>query len=94
MNEDDVMDQLLKKAMAADAPELSPGFDDRVLEQLRPRRLTGAGRAVIAIYIVVATGTTAWLMRDLSAAAIASGLALSAALAAATSVYGRVLARN
>ena len=65
MHDDDVMDRLLKDAMAADAPQLSPAFDARVMRRVRPRRLTTMGRVVIAAYAVVAAATAVWLMRDL-----------------------------
>ena len=40
MHDDDVMDQLLRDAMAADAPQLSPAFGARVMRRARPRRST------------------------------------------------------
>ncbi len=43
MHDDDAMDRLLRDAMAADAPRLSPAFDARVLRRVRPRRLTPLG---------------------------------------------------
>jgi hypothetical protein len=49
MLDDDVMDHLLRDAMAADAPQLSPAFDARVMRRVRPRRLTPIGRAAIAV---------------------------------------------
>ena len=57
MHDDEVMDRLLRHAMAADAPQLSPAFDARVMRRVRPRRLTPMGRVVIAVYIVVAAAT-------------------------------------
>ena len=65
MHDDDVMDRLLKDAMAADAPQLSRDFDARVMQRVRPRRLTPMGHAVIAAYALVAAATAAWCMRDL-----------------------------
>ena len=65
MHDDEMMDRLLRDAMAADVPQLSPAFDARVLRRVRPRRLTTMGRLVIAVYIVAAAATTLWLMRDL-----------------------------
>ena len=61
--DDDAMDQLLRDAMATKVPQLSPGFDARVLRRVRPRRLTPLGRVVIGVYVVVAAATAAWLMR-------------------------------
>ena len=94
MHNDDPMDQLLRRTMAGKAPELTPGFDDRVMREVRSRRLTPSGKAVLAVYLVVATATMAWLMRDLPAAAISGGVVASAAIAAATAAYGRHLARG
>ena len=48
MHDDELMERLLRDAMTADTPHLSPGFDARVLRRVRPRRLTSIGRAVIA----------------------------------------------
>ena len=39
MHDDELMDRLLRDVMAADAPQLSPGFDTRVMRRVRPRRL-------------------------------------------------------
>jgi len=91
MHDDDVMDKLLRDAMTADAPQLSPGFDARVMQRARPRRLTPMGRAVIAVYIVVATATAVWLMRDLRTEWIAAALVIGVPVAAAASAYGRRL---
>ena len=44
MHDDEAMDRLLRDVMGADAPQLSPAFDARVLRRVRPRRLTPAGR--------------------------------------------------
>ncbi len=57
MNDDELMDQLLRDALTAEVPQLSPGFDARVLRRVRPRRLTPAGRVVIALYIVIAAAS-------------------------------------
>ena len=92
MHDDDVMDRLLKDAMAADAPQLSPAFDARVMRRVRPRRLTPMGRVVIAVYAVVAAGTAVWLMQDLPLESIAAAVAISVPVAAGASAYGRRLA--
>jgi hypothetical protein len=47
---------------------------------------------VIAIYIVVATATAVWFMRDVPMAAIASAVAVGVPVAAGASVYGRRIA--
>ena len=92
MNDDELMDQLLRDAMTAEVPQLSAGFDARVLRRVRPRRLTPAGRVVIAAYIVFAAATTLWLMRDLQITWIVAAVAIGTPVAAAASVYGRHLA--
>lgn len=85
------MDRLLKDTMAAETPQLSPGFDARVMRRVRKRRLTPVGRAVIAVYAVAATATAVWVMRDLQILSIAAGVVTSASVAAGASVYGRRL---
>ena len=92
MNDDELMDQLLRDAMTAEVPQLSAGFDARVLRRVRPRRLTPAGRVVIAVYIVIAAAATLWLMRDLQVTWIVAAVAIGTPVAAAASVYGRRLA--
>jgi len=92
MHDDDVMDRLLKDAMTADAPQLSRDFDARVMQRVRPRRLTPMGHAAIAAYALVAAATAAWCMRDLPVEWIAVAVAISVPVAAAASAYGRRLA--
>ncbi len=92
MHDDDLMDRLLRDAMAADVPELSPAFDARVMRRVRPRRLAPMGRVVMAVYVVVAAATAAWLMRDLPMASIVAALAIGVPVAAGASAYGRRLA--
>ncbi len=92
MHDDDLMDRLLRDVMAADAPQLSPAFDARVLRRVRPRRLTRIGRVVIAVYALVAAATAVWLMRDLPMESIVAAVAIGVPIAAAASAYGRRLA--
>jgi hypothetical protein len=92
MHDDDAMDRLLRDALAAEAPQLSPAFDARVMRGVRLRRLTPVGRVVIGVYAVVATSTAAWLMRDLDLKWIVAAMAISALVAAGASAYGRRLA--
>jgi len=91
MHDDEVMDQLLRDVMSADAPQLSPAFDARVMRRVRPRRLTPIGRILIAVYIVVAAFTAAWLMRDLPMEWIVAAVVISVPVAAGASAYGRRL---
>ena len=92
MHDDDVMDRLLRDALAADAPQLSPAFDANVMRRVRPRRLSSVGRVVIAVYIVVAAGTAVWFMRDMPVELVAAALAISVPVAVGVSAYGRRLA--
>ena len=92
MHDDDVMDRLLRDAMAADAPQLSPAFDANVMRRVRPRRLSSVGRVVIAVYTVAAAATAVWLMQDLPLESIVAAVAISVPVAAGVSAYGRRLA--
>jgi hypothetical protein len=92
MHDDEMMDRVLRDVVTADVPQLSPGFEARVLRQARPRRLTTMGRAVIAAYVVMAVATTLWLMRDVQTTWIVAAVAIGAPVAGAASVYGRRLA--
>ena len=92
MHDDELMDQLLRDALTAEVPQLSAGFDARVLRRVRPRRLTPAGRVVIAAYILIAAAATLWLMRDLRVTWIVAAVAIGTPVAAAAGVYGRRLA--
>lgn len=92
MHDDEVMDRLLRDVMAADAPQLSPAFDARVMRRVRPRRLTPMCRVAIAVYAVVAAATAAWLMRDLPWESIVAAVAIGVPVAAGASTYGRRLA--
>jgi hypothetical protein len=92
MHDDEAMDRLLRDAMAADAPRLSPAFDARVLRRVRPRRLPPMGRVVMAVYALVATATAVWLLRGLPLEAIGVAVAIGVPVAAGASAYGRSLA--
>jgi len=92
MRDDEAMDRLLKDVLAADAPQLSPAFDARVMRRVRPRRLAPAGRVVMAIYVAVATAAAVWMMRDLPLASIAAAVVIGVPVAAGASAYGRRLA--
>jgi hypothetical protein len=89
MHDDDVMDGLLRDVMAADAPQLSSAFEARVVQRVRPRRLTATGRVVIAAYTVAAVATAMWWMADLPAASIAAAVVVGVPAAAGASAYAR-----
>ncbi len=92
MHDDDAMDRLLRHALTGEVPRLSPGFDDRVMRRVRPRRLTAAGRAVMATYAVVAVAAAAWVMRDVPVAWIAAAVVAGVLAAAGAGAYARRLA--
>lgn len=89
MHDDDGMDRILRDAMAGDAPRLSPAFDTRIMQRVRPRRLTPTGRVVIGMYLVAAVAAAAWSMRDLRPEWIAAALAIAVPIAAGASAYVR-----
>jgi hypothetical protein len=92
MHDDDVMDRLLRDAMATEVPRISPGFDTRLMRRIRPRRLTAVRRLVLVLYVVLAAAAAAWFMRDLDARAILAALLLSLSVAGGTMAYARRLA--
>ena len=87
MREDDVMDRLLTRALAADVPELGPGFDEAVMRRVRPRRLSRSGTVVMVCYTVAAVAVTAWALRDLDPAVVAAGVSAGLAVAAGIGAY-------
>ena len=91
MHDDDVMDRLLRDAMAADAPQLSPAFDARLMRRLRPRGLTPAGRVVLAVYVVAASAAAAWALRGLPLESIVAAVLIGVPAAAGASAYARRL---
>ena len=92
MHDDDVMDRLLRDAMAADAPQLSPAFDARVMRRLRPRSLTPGGRVVIAVYVVAASAAAAWAMRGIPPESIVAAVLIGVLAAAGAGAYAQRLA--
>jgi hypothetical protein len=92
MHDDAAMDGLLRKALAADAPCLSTGFDAAVTQRVRPRRLSARGRLAMVVYAIVALALSAWSMRDLDPRAIAVGVTAGLAVASGASAYVRRLA--
>jgi hypothetical protein len=65
MSEQEIMDSLLRRALAEDEPPtLSSTFDRRLAKRIRPRRLSPAGRLLLALYSLVALATSAWSMRS------------------------------
>jgi hypothetical protein len=91
MHDDDLMDGLLKDALAAGVPQLPADFDARVMRRVRRKQLTPGGRVVMAVYGVSAAVTAVWLMRDLPAEAIVVAMLIGVAVACGASAYGRRL---
>ena len=91
MQPDEAMDHLLRDAMAAEQPQLSPTFDDRVLRRVRPRRLTPFGRGVMWAYTAATAAAAAWLLHDLPMTAIVAAVVIGVPLAIGVSAYGRSL---
>ena len=83
MSEQDQMDQLLSKALSAPVPELSADFDRQLARRLQPRRVSRAGRLVLALYAVLAVAISMWAMRE---AAIGWTLVAASTLAPAVVV--------
>ena len=92
MHDDESMDRLLKSAFAAEPlPRLSPTFEARVLRKVKPRRLSPQGRALLAVYAVLATVGTVWLIGDLPVQTIALAAAVGVPVLAVGGLYGRRL---
>src|SRR5262245_3337276 len=92
-HDDELMDQLLKDAMAADAPQLSPGFDARVMRQVQSRRrLSSKGRAVLWTYAGVALALAIPVMARMPLVWIAASIGITTVAAVAVTIYGRRLA--
>ncbi len=91
MRDDASMDDVLSKALAADVPRLSPGFDAAVTRRVRPLRLSARGRVVMVVYAAVGIAVSAWVMRDLDPRVMAIGITAGLAIAVGTSAYVRRL---
>lgn len=92
MRDDEMMDGLLRRALAAETPSLTAGFDAAVMRRVRPRRLSREGRVAMVAYGLSAAAATAWLMSDLPAAVVAVGLTIGLTMGVAGSAYARRLA--
>ena len=96
MNDDSLMplmDDLLRKSMAAPPPQLSANFDAKVMTAVRPRRLSSSGRVVIGAYAVAALVLSAWAMKDAGIVLIAASTFVTAAVSLGLSRYARGLTR-
>ncbi len=91
MPSDDEMVQLLRAAMAGPPPELSTGFDTRVMRRVRSRGLPRLGRLVLGCYALAAAAVTTWFVRDLPATWLVAGLPIGAVVAATVGAYSHRL---
>ena len=87
MSEQEAMDRLLRRVLAAEQPPaLSSTFDQRLAKRFRPRRPSRSGRVVLTLYALAALILSTWTMRseslgwDVIALAVALQLAVAAAL--------------
>jgi len=95
MNDDELMplmDDLLRKTMAAPPPQLSPAFDAKVMAAVRPRRLTPSGRVAMGAYAVAALVLTVWTMREADLVLIVVSTLVTAAVSVGLGSYARALA--
>lgn len=88
---DDAIDAWLHDALGAQAPRLSPDFDARVLNRVRPRRLGRGGRLALAAYGVVSLGVSAWLLGDVEVSLVAVTLLSGGLITHAAGRYVRSL---
>jgi hypothetical protein len=91
MDSDEVMIVLLRDALAADVPKLSPTFDARVMRGIRPPRIAASLLGLLVLYALIATAVALWLMHDLPPTWIAAALGGCVLVAVGTSAYVRRL---
>ena len=90
MSEQEKMDRLLRNAMAeAQAPSLSSAFDQRLMKQLRPRRLDSTGRLAITAYALLALTVSIWVMREQAVDWSTIAISVLAPLALAFAIQSR-----
>ncbi len=88
MSEQENMDHLLRQMMASQPqPSLSPAFDRRLMKELRPSRLTAAGRLLLVLYALLALAVSAWVLRAFAWPAVA--IAILAPLILALAIQSR-----
>lgn len=94
MPQDDVLEQLVRDALAGAPPALTPGFEARLLRRVTPARPSRGGRGVLAAYAVTATAVVAWCLRDLPVTAVVSAFAVCVPVAGAASAYAHRVVRG
>lgn len=65
-HQQEFVDRLLRSHLSGSAPNLSPDFDSRLAERLRPRRLDSRARLIMTIYALAAVCLTIWAMPHLT----------------------------
>ena len=94
MRDDEMMDALLRDTLKAEIPQLSRGFDEKVLKRVRGPRLDARGRVVMTIYGAASIGAAVWLMRDVPLELIGVSFAGVGAAAAGLTAYVRSLTQG
>jgi len=92
MNDDELMDQMLRETMGDEMPQLSAAFDAKVAANVRPRRLNLVGRVVMGAYAIAALAITAWAAQELGVVMMAASILISAIVAFGLGSYARALA--
>lgn len=62
---DDRIDQLLRRSLRAESPQLSSAFDQRLELRIHPRGLNPRTRIVLGLYGAAALAASAWALSDL-----------------------------
>jgi len=88
--EQERMDHLLRQSMASlPPPSLSPDFAQQLAKRMRPRRLSSAGRIVMALYASLAFLVSVWVMRSAAIAWLSIAVAIFVPLVLAAAVHYR-----
>jgi len=92
MDDDSLIDDVLKAALATAAPEPSPGFHAAVRRRLASRSVSSWRVWVLAAYTVASAIACVWLLRDLPLVLVGACLAGGAGAALSTGLYASRLA--
>lgn len=91
MSEQEHLDRLLRESMAAPAPRLSSGFDQKLQRRLHTRQLGAGARWTLILYALLSLAASVWLMRHEAIDWTLVAVAVLAPLAAAAVVFARRL---
>lgn len=91
MRDDEMMDGMLRAAMSAPPPAVSPAFSQAVLRRTTPRRLTPAGRVAMGVYALVSVALCVWTMRDLPVVITTAAIVAQAIVAVGLRSYVKSL---